>query len=73
MCGRFAVTLPPDAMAQLFQAVPGNDLPGVITYRDLDDTNAMIEATEKGGKAVVKIKPLAKERTKSQSSEDAAI
>ena len=33
--------------------VPGKDLPGVITYRDLDDTNKMIEAAEKGGSAVV--------------------
>ncbi len=33
--------------------VPGKDLDGVITYRDLDDTNAMIEASAKGGKAVV--------------------
>ncbi|MGY3439346.1 nitrite reductase large subunit NirB [Marinovum sp. KMM 9879] len=33
--------------------VPGKDLPGVITYRDLDDTNAMIEASGKGGSAVV--------------------
>ncbi|RJE78830.1 nitrite reductase large subunit NirB [Paracoccus sp. JM45] len=33
--------------------VPGKDLPGVITYRDLDDTNAMIKAADKGGKAVV--------------------
>jgi nitrite reductase (NADH) large subunit len=33
--------------------VPGKDLTGVITYRDLDDTNAMIEAACKGGKAVV--------------------
>ncbi|WP_204115858.1 nitrite reductase large subunit NirB [Shimia biformata] len=34
--------------------VPGKDLPGVITYRDLDDTNAMIEAAKKpGAKAVV--------------------
>lgn len=33
--------------------VPGKDLPGVITYRDLDDTNAMIAAAAKGGKAVV--------------------
>ncbi|MFZ7091906.1 SOS response-associated peptidase [Primorskyibacter sp. 2E233] len=32
MCGRFAVTLPPDAMAQLFSAVPGNDLPPVPNY-----------------------------------------
>ncbi|MGV6848463.1 MAG: nitrite reductase large subunit NirB [Marinibacterium sp.] len=33
--------------------VPGKNLPGVITYRDLDDTNAMIDAAAKGGKAVV--------------------
>lgn len=34
--------------------VPGHELPGVIAYRDLDDTNAMIEASAKaGGKAVV--------------------
>lgn len=33
--------------------VPGKDLPGVITYRDLDDTNKMIEAADKGGSAVV--------------------
>ena len=33
--------------------VPGKDLPGVITYRDLDDTNAMIDAADRGGKAVV--------------------
>ncbi len=29
MCGRFSITLPPDAMAQLFDAVPANDLPEV--------------------------------------------
>ena len=34
--------------------VPGKDLPGVIAYRDLEDTNAMIEASGiEGGKAVV--------------------
>lgn len=33
--------------------VQGKDLPGVITYRDLDDTNAMIAAADKGGRAVV--------------------
>jgi len=32
MCGRFAVTLPPDAMAQLFAAVPSNNLPAVPNY-----------------------------------------
>ncbi len=32
MCGRFAITLPPDAMAQLFQAAPANDLPEVPNF-----------------------------------------
>lgn len=32
MCGRFAITLPSDAMAQLFEAVPANDLPDVPNY-----------------------------------------
>ncbi|WP_137702394.1 SOS response-associated peptidase [Marimonas lutisalis] len=32
MCGRFAITLPNDAMARLFQAVPANDLPDVPNY-----------------------------------------
>jgi nitrite reductase (NADH) large subunit len=33
--------------------VPGKELSGVITYRDLDDTEAMITAADKGGQAVV--------------------
>lgn len=33
--------------------VPGKDLPGVVSYRDLDDTNAMISAAQSGGSAVV--------------------
>ncbi|WP_239806882.1 nitrite reductase large subunit NirB [Croceicoccus hydrothermalis] len=34
--------------------LPGHDLPGVVAYRDLEDTNAMIEASAKpGAKAVV--------------------
>ncbi|MEE3359317.1 MAG: nitrite reductase large subunit NirB [Pseudomonadota bacterium] len=32
---------------------PGHDLDGVLAYRDLDDTDAMIAAAEKGGRAVV--------------------
>lgn len=32
MCGRFAITLPNDAMAQLFAAAPANDLPDVPNY-----------------------------------------
>ena len=33
--------------------VAGRDLPGVVTYRDLEDTNAMIAASAPGAKAVV--------------------
>ena len=32
MCGRFAITLPTDAMAQIFAAAPANDLPEVPKY-----------------------------------------
>ncbi|MBI1415747.1 MAG: SOS response-associated peptidase [Limimaricola sp.] len=32
MCGRMAITLPHDAMAQLFEAAPANDLPPVPNY-----------------------------------------
>lgn len=32
MCGRFAITLPDDAMVRLFSAVPGNDLPPVPRF-----------------------------------------
>jgi len=32
MCGRFAITLPIDAMARLFDAVPSNELPYVPNY-----------------------------------------
>jgi len=32
MCGRFAITLPTDAMAQLFAAQPANALPDVPNY-----------------------------------------
>ena len=33
--------------------VPGCDLPGVVSFRDLDDVNAMLEAAGSGGSAVV--------------------
>lgn len=32
MCGRMALTLPHDAMAQMFQATPANDLPEVPNF-----------------------------------------
>lgn len=40
MCGRFALTLPSDAMAQLFAARPANDLPDVPNY-NICPTNAV--------------------------------
>ena len=33
--------------------VPGKDLPGVLTYRDLDDVEAMVGAAHSGASAVV--------------------
>jgi nitrite reductase (NADH) large subunit len=33
--------------------VPGAELPGVVTFRDLDDVNTMLAAAQKGGSAVV--------------------
>src|SRR5262245_15835327 len=33
--------------------VPGVELPGVVTFRDLDDVNAMLAAAQRGGRAVV--------------------
>ncbi len=33
--------------------LPGHDLPGVVAYRDLDDTNAMIDACQPGNRAVI--------------------
>ena len=33
--------------------VPGHDLPGVVTFRDLDDVDKMLAAAETGGSAVV--------------------
>jgi len=33
--------------------VAGNDLPGVLTYRDMDDVSAMLVAAQSGGSAVV--------------------
>lgn len=33
--------------------IPGHQLPGVLAYRDLDDVDAMLLATQSGGRAVV--------------------
>ena len=33
--------------------VPGKDLPGVISFRDMDDVNTMLAAADRGGSAVL--------------------
>ncbi|MCF8479685.1 MAG: nitrite reductase large subunit NirB [Rhodospirillum sp.] len=33
--------------------IPGHDLPGVVTFRDVDDVEVMLKAAESGGHAVV--------------------
>jgi putative SOS response-associated peptidase YedK len=48
MCGRFAVTLPTDAMAQLFQAAPANDLPPVPNYNVCPTTQVHVVSLANG-------------------------
>ena len=53
MCGRFAITLPPDAMAQLFEAAPANDLPGVPNYNICPTTQVHVVQGGEGGRRLV--------------------
>ena len=48
MCGRFAITLPDDAMAALFEATPANDLPHVPNY-NVCPTNQVHAITSTSG------------------------
>lgn len=48
MCGRFAITLPDDAMAALFDAAPSNDLPRVPNF-NVCPTNQIHTVTSDGG------------------------
>lgn len=48
MCGRFAITLPTDAMAQLFEARPANDLPQVPNYNVCPTTQVHVVMSEDG-------------------------
>jgi putative SOS response-associated peptidase YedK len=50
MCGRMALTLPPDAMAQLFAAVPDNDLPVVPNYNVCPTTPVPVVTSDGAGK-----------------------
>lgn len=49
MCGRMAVTLPPDAMAQLFAAAPDNDLPPVPNYNVCPTNEVHIVTSDAAG------------------------
>lgn len=48
MCGRFTITHPNEALAALFDAVPGNDLPGGPNY-NVCPTNPVTVVTSDGG------------------------
>lgn len=48
MCGRYAITLPPEAMARLFSAVPGNDVPGGARY-NVCPTQVVAACTHEAG------------------------
>lgn len=48
MCGRFAVTLPVEAMAKLFAALPGNDLAGAENYNVCPTTEIAVAQSDGG-------------------------
>ncbi|WP_343081739.1 SOS response-associated peptidase [Ostreiculturibacter nitratireducens] len=50
MCGRFAITLPPEAMARLFEAVPGNDVPGGERFNVCPTQTIAVCTAGKGGR-----------------------
>lgn len=53
MCGRFAITLPPEAMAQLFEALPANDLPPVPNYNVCPTDPVHVVRLGEGGRRLV--------------------
>lgn len=52
MCGRFAVTLPNDAMAQLFAAMPSNDLPNVPNFNVCPTNDVHVVLSDEGRRLV---------------------
>ncbi|QAX29359.1 SOS response-associated peptidase [Leisingera sp. NJS204] len=53
MCGRFAITLPNDAMAQLFAAQPANTLPDVPDYNVCPTNTVHAVQAGEGGRQLV--------------------
>ncbi|MDT8853967.1 SOS response-associated peptidase [Paracoccaceae bacterium Fryx2] len=50
MCGRFTITHPDEAMARLFDAVPGNDLPPVPRYNICPTQPVAVVTHDEGGR-----------------------
>lgn len=50
MCGRFAITLPSDAMAQLFAAAPANDLPETPNYNVCPTNRVAVVTADQAGR-----------------------
>ncbi|MFZ3581160.1 SOS response-associated peptidase [Loktanella sp. DJP18] len=50
MCGRMAITLPHDAMAQVFAAQPSNDLPDVPNYNVCPTVSVHVVTADDGGR-----------------------
>jgi putative SOS response-associated peptidase YedK len=48
MCGRFAITLPDEATAQLFEASPANDLPNVPNFNVCPTTQVHVVTSADG-------------------------
>lgn len=53
MCGRFAITLPNDAMAQLFAAAPANDLPHVPNFNVCPTTQVHVVRAGDSGRQLM--------------------
>lgn len=50
MCGRFVINMPSDLMAQLFDAVPSNDLPAVPNFNVCPTTQVHVVSAGEGGR-----------------------
>lgn len=56
MCGRLAVTVPSDAMAQMFAASPANNLPDVPNYNTCPTTQIHVVKSENGARQLVSMR-----------------
>ncbi len=56
MCGRFAITLPTDAMARLFAARPDNDLPDVPNLNVCPTTQIHVVHSRQGARRLVSMR-----------------